>query len=286
MLNKYSFVAKDTGAEHLALSTTKVTQNDGPSRPNRGGRLWAYCMLWIASIYPMVLGAQGTSLKEMGQVKLGLQGGVMLNWLTTEQRLLNPGNSGLGATMGLSVSWPLAQRYAFQSGIMIRWATLNCSMDTMLYLQSGVMDTVLRPEYQYRVRGMEIPFLVRLGKVGAGKFSGLYGIFGLNTLWNFGVRARFDRQKEVLGYDEDEFFFPSNENYRPVNYPGIIVEPDDRIRFLQMMISVGGGWEFALNKELDLDLGFRYDMPMSQAFSGDYLKGRAHNFGLITTLNF
>ena len=82
------------------------------------------------------------------------------------------------------------------------------------------------------------------------------------------------------------FFFPSNENYRPVNYPGIIVEPDDRIRFLQMMISVGGGWEFALNKELGLDLGFRYDMPMSQAFSGDYLKGRAHNFGLITTLNF
>ena len=50
------------------------------------------------------------------------------------------------------------------------------------------------------------------------------------------------------GEKREEFFFPSNENYRPVNYPGIIVEPDDRIRFLQMMISVGGGWEFALNK--------------------------------------
>lgn len=247
--------------------------------------------LLIINLIPFIVEGQASAANLAKTIpsnfRLGLQGGLSLSWLNAENRMLNPGQAGVGTSVGLSVSWPMGGRYTFQSGILLKSNTINASLDSFIYKSAtGILDTVFQPNYQYRTRGIELPFLIRLGSLIPGANTGLYGLFGFTTSWNFGVRARFDKQKDILGYDSEEFFYPENEQYRPVNLGGLLVDPDDRVRLLFSSISIGGGWAFQINPQLGLDLGIRMDVPISQAFKGDYLKGRLSNFVFLTALNF
>jgi len=238
-----------------------------------------------ASRGPDSLAAQTKSDIGWSSLRMGLQASLQPGWIASDNRQIQPGQAGLGWSIGLNAAHSLAPRYSFLTGVLLRGNVFNVMVDSFRYKIPG-MDTVLRDiRYQYRTQGLEIPLMLRLGGAQSSTQSAPYALFGLTTMWNTRVRACFEGQ-ELIGYETGEFFDPATETYRVTNLPGSPVDQDDRVALFSAWLGIGLGWEFPLPSAMRLSTGLRYDYPMSQVFRGDYFKGRFQSMQFSAYLTF
>jgi len=246
--------------------------------------LFAWFFLGVALGPDRVL-AQTKSDLGGSSLRMGLQLALQPGWISSDNRQIQPGQAGLGWSIGMNAAHSFAPRYAFLTGVLLRGNVFNVMVDSFRYQIPG-MDTVLRDfAYQYRTQGLEIPLMLRLGGTQGSTQSAPYALFGLTTMWNTRVRASFEGQ-ELVGYGEGEFFDPSTETYRVTNLPGSPVDQDDRVALFAAWLGIGLGWEFPLSSPMRLSTGFRYDYPLSQVFRGDYFKGRLQSMQVSAYLTF
>ncbi|MBM3912533.1 MAG: PorT family protein [Sphingomonadales bacterium] len=232
---------------------------------------------------PDRLAAQTKSDLGWSSLKMGLQASLQPSWIASDNRQIQPGHAGLGWSIGMNAAHSFAPRYAFLTGVLLRGNVFNVRVDSFRYKIPG-MDTVLRDfSYQYRIQGLEIPLMLRLGGAQSSTQSAPFALFGLTTMWNTRVRACFEGQ-ELIGYETGDFFDPSNETYRVTNVPGSPVDQDDRVALFSAWLGIGLGWEFPLASPMRLSTGFRYDYPLTQVFRGDYFKGRLHSIQISAYL--
>jgi hypothetical protein len=229
--------------------------------------------------------AQSHAASNLSALKMGLQASLHPGWISADNRQILGGRAGLGWSVGINVAHAFAPRYAFLSGVLLRGNVFNLMADSFHYRFSG-KDTLLRDVlYQYRVQGLEIPLMLRLGGAQSDGTSLPYALFGLTTMWNIRVRASFEGQ-EVIGYRPGETFDPASESYRVTNIPGSLVDQDDRPALFSSWLALGLGWEFPLSSGLSLSTGLCYDYPLSQVFRGDYFKGRLQSMRVSAYLSF
>jgi len=229
--------------------------------------------------------AQSMDRLNLAALRMGLQASLHPAWISPDNRQIEGGQAGLGWSIGINIAHSFAPRYAFLSGASLRGNTFNLTADSFRYRYSG-KDTLLRDVlYQYRVQGLEIPLMLRLGGSQTKGSSSPYALFGLTTMWNIRVRASFEGQ-EVIGYEPGETFDPGSESYRVTNVAGSPVDQDDRLALFSAWLAMGLGWEFPLPSGMSLSTGLRYDYPLSQVFRGDYFKGRLQSMQVSAYLSF
>jgi len=246
--------------------------------------LFALFLLGVSRGPEQIL-AQTKSDLGGSSLRMGLQMAVQPGWISSDNRQIQPGQAGLGWSIGMNAAHSFAPRYAFLTGVLLRGNVFNATVDSFRYKIPGT-DTVLRDiAYQYRTQGLEIPLMLRLGGAQGSTQSAPYALFGLTTMWNTRVRACFEGQG-LVGYEEGEFFDPSTETYRVTNLPGSPVDQDDRVALFSAWLGIGLGWEFPLPSPMRLSTGFRYDYPLSQVFRGDYFKGRLQSMQVSAYLTF
>ncbi len=234
---------------------------------------------------PDMIAAQPKTDIGSSSLRMGLQASLQPSWIASDNRQIQPGQIGLGWSVGMNVTHSFAPRYSFLTGVLLRGNVFNLMADSFRYKNAG-MDTVLRDiRYQYRTQGLEIPFMMRLGGAQSQAKSAPYALFGLTTMWNTRVRASFEGQ-EIIGYEAGEFFDPSSENYRVTNLPGSPVDQDDRLALFNAWLGIGFGWEIPLPSAMRLSSGLRYDYPLTQVFRGDYFIGRLQSLQVSTYLTF
>lgn|GEM_PF-5781849 len=252
-------------------------------------RSWSHCLFALfflgVGLGPDRILAQTKSDLGGSSLRMGLQLALQPGWISSDNRQIQPGQAGLGWSIGMNAAHSFAPRYAFLTGVLLRGNVFNLMVDSFRYQIPG-MDTVLRDfAYQYRTQGLEIPLMLRLGGTQGSTQSAPYALFGLTTMWNTRVRACFEGQ-ELIGYEAGEFFDPSTETYRVTNLPGSPVDQDDRLALFSAWLGIGLGWEFPLSSPMRLSTGFRYDYPLSQVFRGDYFKGRLQSMQFSAYLTF
>lgn len=231
------------------------------------------------------LAAQTKMDRGLSSLRMGLQASLHPVWISSDNRQIQSGQAGIGWSVGINAAHSFAPRYAFLSGVLLRGNVFNLVADSFRYRFSGE-DTLMRDVlYQYRVQGLEIPLMLRLGGSRSDAASSPYALFGLTTMWNIRVRASFEGQ-EVIGYEPGETFDPSSETYRVTNIPGSPVDQDDRPALFMAWLAMGLGWEFPLSSGMSLSTGLRYDYPLSQVFRGDYFKGRLQSLQFSSYLSF
>jgi hypothetical protein len=249
----------------------------------RHGRV-VLILLGVA-IGPDRLVAQTNPNLGWSSLRMGLQASLQPGWIASDNRQLQSGQAGLGWSIGLNATHTFAPRYAFLTGVLLRGIVFNVMVDSFRYKIPG-MDTVLHDiRYQYRIQGLEIPLMLRLGGSQSSNQSAPYALFGLTTMWNTRGRACFEGQ-ELIGYEAGDFFDPSTESYRVTNIPGSTVDQDDRVAVFSAWLGIGLGWEVPLPSPMRLSTGFRYDYPLNQVFRGDYFKGRLQSIQVSTCLTF
>jgi len=229
--------------------------------------------------------AQVKAGPDLPPLRMGLQASLQPSYVSTDNRQILSSQVGLGWSVGINIVHSFAPRYAFLTGALLRGNVFNLVADSFRY-RVPEKDTVLRDiRYQYRVQGLEIPLMLRLGGAQFQDGSSPYGLFGLTTMWNIRVRASFEGQ-QVIGYEPGDFFDPANETYRVTNIPGSPVDQDDRLALFSAWLGIGFGWEFPLPSAMRLNTGLRYDYPLSQVFRGDYFKGRLQSMQVSAFLTF
>jgi hypothetical protein len=250
-------------------------------------RQWLFLSLfstWLIGVEKVTAQAKGDA--KFPPLRMGLQASLQPSWITAENRQIQGGQAGLGWSIGIHIMHSFAPRYAFLTGALLRGNVFNVTADSFRYSGLQGLDTLRRDvRYQYRVQGLEIPLMLRLGGAQAQASSSPYALFGLTTMWNTRVRAQFEGQ-QIIGYESGDWFDPANETYRVTNRPGSTVDQDDRLALFSAWLGIGVGWEFVLNPDLRLSTGLRYDYPLSQVFRGDYFKARLQSMQISAFLSF
>lgn len=246
--------------------------------------MFSAILIWsLMTVMPVW--SQSVNRPDLAALRMGLQASLNPGWISPDNRQIDGGRAGLGWSVGVNAAYSFAPRYAFLSGLSLRGNLFNLSVDSFLYRYSG-KDTLLKDVlYRYRVQGLEVPLMLRLGGASSKPSSTPYALFGLTTVWNIRVRASFDGQ-EVIGYEPGETFDPATESYRVTNIPGSPLDQDDRLALFSAWLAVGLGWEFPLASGMSLSTGLRYDYPISQVFRGDYFKGRLQSMQVSAYLSF
>ncbi len=196
----------------------------------------------------------------------GLKAGVNFSSLKPDSRNIDKNGIQLGNSYGIMADYLFQPNYAFSTDFLI--STINGSFkfkDSLNYVKDNINYPVLKAEYDYNLRFLQIPisFKFRTKEIGYIKY---YAQFGVAPCFLISSKATINRNNaNGMPWNEDDrkdikTNSDSEEFYEPKEF-------DDDIRFFNLPIQIGGGIEYNISENTSIYSNLRYENGFSNILS-------------------